>query len=179
MSTLVSDMIKFPEDGSFSHQDEEDHEEHEEDHDDEHGDEHEAELEYFDRDISTTSYALTLSRDITESLEVSLGLSSVERAPSAVELLMNGPHLATGRFEVGNFNLKSERADNIDLSFNYSNDGLYAALTFFQNNVDNYIYLMDELKRITQIMGMTTIMMVSPLPIIFSRMPNLRVMNLK
>ena len=44
MSTLVSDMIKFPE-GSVSHQDEEDHEEHEEDHADEHGDEHEAELE--------------------------------------------------------------------------------------------------------------------------------------
>ena len=115
------------------------HDEHEEDHD-----EHEAELEYFDRDINTTSYALTLSRDINESLEVSLGLSSVERAPSAVELLMNGPHLATGRFEVGDFNMKSERANNIDLSFKYSNDGFYGGLTFFQNDVDNYIYLMNE-----------------------------------
>tara|TARA_B110000046_G_scaffold182287_1_gene215997 strand:- start:3398 stop:5563 length:2166 start_codon:yes stop_codon:yes gene_type:complete len=130
--------------GSFSHQDEEDHEEHEEDHADEHGDEHEAELKYFDRDISTTSYALTLSRDITDTLEINFGLSSVERAPSAVELLINGPHLATGRFEVGNFNLNSEKSNNFDLSFNFSNDGLYAALTFFQNNVDNYIYLMDE-----------------------------------
>ena len=49
-------------------------------------------IEYFDRDLNNTSYALTLSRDITDSLEVSLGLASVERAPSAVELLMNGPH---------------------------------------------------------------------------------------
>ena len=102
------------------------------------------EPEYFDRDIDTTGYALTLSRDINDSVEVSLGLSSVERAPSAVELLMNGPHLATGRFEVGNFNLKSEQSNNIDLTFNYSNDGLYADLTFFQNDVNNYIYLMDE-----------------------------------
>ena len=126
--------------GSVSHDEhEEDHDEHEEDHD-----EHEAELEYFDRDIDTTSYALTLSRDINESLEVSLGFSSVERAPSAVELLMNGPHLATARFEVGNFNLKSERANNVDLSFKYSNDGFYGGLTFFQNDVNNYIYLMDE-----------------------------------
>jgi iron complex outermembrane receptor protein len=100
--------------------------------------------EYFDRDIDTTGYALTLSRDINDSVEVSLGLSSVERAPSAVELLMNGPHLATGRFEVGNFNLMSEQSNNIDLTFNYSNDGLYAGLTFFQNDVNNYIYLMDE-----------------------------------
>jgi iron complex outermembrane receptor protein len=102
------------------------------------------EPEYFDRDIDTTGYALTLNRDINDSVEVSLGLSSVERAPSAVELLLNGPHLATGRFEVGNFNLKSEQSNNIDLTFNYSNDGLYAGLTFFQNDVNNYIYLMDE-----------------------------------
>jgi iron complex outermembrane receptor protein len=102
------------------------------------------EPEYFDRDIDTTGYALTLNRDINDSVEVSLGLSSVERAPSAVELLLNGPHLATGRFEVGNFNLMSEQSNNIDLTFNYSNDGLYAGLTFFQNDVNNYIYLMDE-----------------------------------
>ncbi len=124
--------------GSISH-----HEEHEEP-EEELEEDHEEELEFFDRDINTTSYSLTLSRDITEFLEVGLGLSSVERAPSAVELLMNGPHLATGRFEAGNFNLKSERADNIDLSFSYSNNGLYAGLTFFHNDVNNYIYLMDE-----------------------------------
>jgi len=124
--------------GSISH-----HEEHEEP-EEELEEDHEEELEFFDRDINTTSYSLTLSRDVTEFLEVGLGLSSVERAPSAVELLMNGPHLATGRFEAGNFNLKSERADNIDLSFSYSNNGLYAGLTFFHNDVNNYIYLMDE-----------------------------------
>ena len=57
---------------------------------------------------------------------------------------MNGPHLATGRVEVGNFNLASEKSNNIDLTFDYENDGFFATLTFFQNNVDNYIYLMDE-----------------------------------
>ena len=107
-------------------------------------DEHEAELEYFERDINTTSYALTLSRDINESLAVNLGFSSVERAPSAVELLMNGPHLATGRNEVGNFNLTPEVSNNIDLSFNYQNDGFFANLNLFQNDMDNYIYLLDE-----------------------------------
>ena len=55
--------------GSVSHA--EDHEElHEEDHAGEHGDEHETELEFFDRDINSTSYALALSRDINESLEI-------------------------------------------------------------------------------------------------------------
>ena len=57
---------------------------------------------------------------------------------------MNGPHLATARFEVGNINLKSEKSNNIDLSFNYQNDGFFTELTYFQNDVDNYIYLLDE-----------------------------------
>jgi iron complex outermembrane receptor protein len=129
--------------GSISHDKEHD-EEHEEGHDEDHADEHEVELEDFARDINNTSYALTLSRDVNESLEISLGLSAVERAPSAVELLINAPHLATGRVEVGDSNLSSEKSNNIDLSFNYQNDGFFAALTFFQNDVDNYIYLLDE-----------------------------------
>ena len=124
--------------GSVSHEDEHD-EGHEED-----AAEHEEELEYFYRDINNTSYALSLSRDINDSLEVNLGLASVERAPSAVELLMNGPHLATGRLEVGNDSLDSEKSNNIDLTFNYNHNGFFAALTFFQNDIDNFIYLLDE-----------------------------------
>ena len=92
---------------------------------------------------------------------------------------MNGPHLATGRVEVGNFNLQSEQSNNIDLTFNYSNDGFYAGLTFFQNNVDNYIYLMDETEDEHEIMTRNDIMVVLSLPIIFSKTPNLTVMNLK
>ena len=77
-------------------------------------------------------------------VSVNLGLSYLERAPSAVELFMNGPHLATGRYEVGNTNLKAEESNNMDLTFSYENDGLFGSLTFFRNNIDNYIYLLDE-----------------------------------
>ena len=87
---------------------------------------------------------LSLGRDINEFLDINFGLARVARAPSAVELFMNGPHLSTSRFEVGNTNLKSEISNNIDLTFNYENDGFFGALTFFKNNVDNYIYLLDE-----------------------------------
>jgi len=105
---------------------------------------HKEEVEFFDKDINNTSFALSLDRDINDALNISLGLASVERAPTAVELLINGPHLATGREEIGNINLESEQSNNIDLTFNYERDGFYATLTFFQNDVDNYIYLFDE-----------------------------------
>ncbi len=128
--------------GSVTHQDE--HDDHDEEHGDDDHDEEHAEIDYFDHDITNTSYALTLSREVTDSLNASLGLSSVERAPSASELFMNGPHLATARFEVGNPTLDSERSQNIELNFDYRISGFYAGLTFFRNNVDNYIYLLDE-----------------------------------
>ena len=122
--------------GSLSH---EDHDE--EGHEDE---EHEEEIEYFDRDINNTSLAFSLGTDISDNLNLNFGYARVERAPSAVELFMNGPHLATGRFEVGNTNLDSETSNNIDLAFEYQNEGFFGEFTYFKNDIENYIYLRDE-----------------------------------
>ena len=44
------------------------------------------ELESFEKDINSTSFALSLSTDISDQLKINVGLSSVERAPTAVEL---------------------------------------------------------------------------------------------
>ena len=68
----------------------------------------------------------------------------VERAPAPVELFMNGAHLVTGRFEVGNTNLESETANNIDLNVYYQNNNFSLRGNIFRNNIDNYIYLQDE-----------------------------------
>ena len=57
---------------------------------------------------------------------------------------MNGAHLVTGRFEVGNTNLKSETANNIDLNVFYRNNNFSFRANIFTNEVDNYIYLKDE-----------------------------------
>ena len=84
--------------------------------------------------------------DITEMAQLSLGFSSVERAPSVVELFMNGPHLSTSRYEVGNTSLNSERANNVDVSIDYQNNGYEAKLTYYANHIDNYIYLLDDLE---------------------------------
>ena len=108
---------------------------------------HEDEIEdaeYFDRNIDNTSFAMSLGFDLDDHVSLNLSSAIVERAPSAVELFMNGPHLASGRFEVGNINLKSERSNNVDLTLNYDNNGFFGVFTVFKNDVDNYIYLLDE-----------------------------------
>jgi len=121
---------------------------HEEDDDD--GDhpheEHEEEVDKFKKEFNTDSLALTLNRDLNDYLELSMDLASFERAPSAVELYMNGPHLATGRYEEGDTELKIERSRNIDLTLAYQQNAFFGSMTIFQNNIDNYIYLADTNK---------------------------------
>ena len=117
------------------------HEEEEEPHDEE--EEHEEETENYSFSSNNVSFAIDLCRPINDNWDLNFGYSSVERAPSVVELFMNGPHLATGRFETGNVNLATETSNNIDIALSYESDNFYATATIFRNDVDNYVYLMD------------------------------------
>ena len=94
-------------------------------------------------DISETdvSAALTMGWDLDNNLGLALGISSVARAPSELELFMNGAHLAAARNESGDPTLESERSNNIDFSLDYENDGYFVNASLYTNAVDNYIYL--------------------------------------
>ena len=107
--------------------------------DEDHGD-----IDYYSIDDSTSSFAVSVGKDLSDTLSVNMGFASVERLPSVIELFMNGPHMATGRLETGNPNLMSETSDNFDITLNYENDGFYAYASFYVTDVDNYITLMDE-----------------------------------
>ena len=107
--------------------------------DEDHGD-----VDNFTIDDDVSSFAVSIGRDLSDTLELNLGFSSVERLPSVVELFMNGPHMATGRFEVGDPTLSSETSNNFDISLNFDNGEYFAYASFFVNDVDNYIALIDE-----------------------------------
>ena len=113
-------------------------------HDEDHADDGEEEIEFYNLDTNTLSAALNFDQKFSDNLSVNLGLSSFERAPDVVELFMNGPHLATGRFEMGDPDLNNEVSKNINLTFNYQMDNMYATFAYFQNSVADYIYLRDE-----------------------------------
>ena len=107
--------------------------------DEDHGD-----IDYYNIDDTANSFAVSIGRDLSDSLSLSLGFASVERLPSVIELFMNGPHMATGRFEVGDPTLSSETSENFDITLNYEKDGFYAYASFYVTDVDNYIALIDE-----------------------------------
>ena len=98
----------------------------------------------YDKDLDLTSYVMGLCYELNAMTDFNLSIGSVERAPSSVEMFMNGKHAAINRFEKGNPNLQSEEAQNIDLSLNFDNDGVYGSVNFYQNDIDNYIYLKDS-----------------------------------
>ena len=91
---------------------------HDEDHE-------EMETSFFDKSFSNSSLAFNFSKSLNDFIDLDIGFASVERAPSAVELFMNGSHLATGRFEVGNANLISEKSNNIDFTLNFNYDNFF------------------------------------------------------
>ena len=107
--------------------------------DEDHGD-----VDSFTINDDVSSFAVSIGRDLSDTLELNLGFSSVERLPSVVELFMNGPHLATARFEIGDPSLSAETSNNFDISLNFDNGEYFAYASFFVNDVDNYIALIDE-----------------------------------
>ena len=107
--------------------------------DEDHGD-----IDNYNIDDTTNSFAVNIGRNLNDNLDISLGYASVERLPSVVELFMNGPHLATGRFEVGDPTLSSETSNNFDITLNYEKDDFYAYASFYITDVENYIALIDE-----------------------------------
>ena len=98
----------------------------------------------YDKDFDSTSYVLGFGFDLSSTTDLSLSIGSVERAPSSVEMFMNGEHAAVQRNEKGNPNMQAEEAQNIDLGLSFDNDVYYGSINFYQNDVDNYIYRKDR-----------------------------------
>jgi len=94
----------------------------------------------FERSFGSFSGALGLTYDIFEGAKLGLSASRAMRAPSAEELLSNGPHIATQSFELGNPDLKSESNWGAEASFKLETGAFNLSLTGYANWFDNFIY---------------------------------------
>jgi iron complex outermembrane receptor protein len=97
-------------------------------------------IEALDRSFSNINYSAALFYKINNSL-LRLSFSSGFRAPNTSELLSMGKHEGTNRFEIGDKNLISENAHQIDLSYVYTNEHIEITVNPYSNLVQNYIYL--------------------------------------
>ena len=74
--------------------------------------------------------------------EIALGFNvgRSERAPQAEELFANGPHLATGTFELGATGLDKEVANNFDLSLAKESGKFQWNVNLFANYLEDFIF---------------------------------------
>ncbi len=77
----------------------------------------------------------------TKDYSMGLSLSRSQRVPTEEELFANGPHLATGNFEIGNPGLREETSNNIDLSFKNETGRITWTLNLFLNYIEDFIFL--------------------------------------
>ncbi|WP_223789441.1 TonB-dependent receptor [Marinicella meishanensis] len=99
---------------------------------------------------SALSVSLGATFDLNERWTLPVNLTSAQRLPTAEELFSNQsgadelvPHLATSTIEIGNPDLTHETSNNLDLGLRYRHDGLSFNLSFFYNQLDDYIFLRD------------------------------------
>lgn len=103
-------------------------------------------LEVFDatnneQTFANTSLAAGVTYRIAPAWAVAANVSQGYRAPSLYELYAGGSHSGVNAVQIGDPNLKAERALNVDLSLRYQTQPSQWQVTVYQKHIDNYIYL--------------------------------------
>ena len=93
----------------------------------------------FSRTFNNVSAAFGLGYHIGD-LKIGANISRTGRAPAVEELFSNGPHIATQAYEMGDPDLKSERAWNGELYARYETPATAFSATLYTNRFDNFIY---------------------------------------
>ena len=76
-----------------------------------------------------------------ENWSLGTNLTHTERAPSQNELFANGPHLATGQFEIGNTTLSVERSNGVDAQIRWKAGKNSLSVGGFYTRFNNFISL--------------------------------------
>jgi iron complex outermembrane receptor protein len=76
---------------------------------------------------------------LTQSTALAVNLSSTQRAPTFTELYANGPHAATGSYEVGDANFDRERSRSLDIALRLRSGAHSGSIGVFHTRFRNFI----------------------------------------
>ena len=97
-------------------------------------------------EITNDMYSISsgLAWDVNETTEVGITIGRSQRGPTAAELFSNGPHVATGTFEIGVSTLDIETTNSLDLILNKTYENLELNLTLFTNYAEDFVFLQGQ-----------------------------------
>lgn len=98
------------------------------------------------RSFDVFSGSLGSTYRLNSNWSVAANLASGFRAPTVFELYAGGEHGGVQAYQIGNPDLKAETSLNTDLSLRWQTPKTQMVATVYQNWIDNYIYLANELE---------------------------------
>lgn len=93
------------------------------------------------RSFSGNSGALGAVYSFTPGLALAVNGAHTERAPTYYELFANGPHAATGVYELGNAAFGKEKSRALDVALRMKSGKHSGSVSVFHNSFDNFIAL--------------------------------------
>ena len=97
-------------------------------------------FEALNKSFNSINASLGYKVSINEPTTLRLNLASGFRAPNLSELLSNGVHEGTNRYEIGDSTLKTEQNVQADLNLDYKMSHFDFFVNGFYNHINNYIY---------------------------------------
>jgi iron complex outermembrane receptor protein len=94
------------------------------------------------REFSPASASVGAVWNLSRTWQLTGNWSRTQRAPKDYELFADGPHVATGAFELGNPALGLERSTSVDAALQWSEGPNRAKVGVFQNRFSDYIALL-------------------------------------
>jgi len=94
-----------------------------------------------ERSFSPRSGALGAVFQVTKTVVLASNLAYSERAPTYQELFANGPHAATGAYEVGDATFGKEKSKALDVALRVKSGPNSASIGAFVNRFDRYLAL--------------------------------------
>jgi|CXWL01.1.fsa_nt_gi iron complex outermembrane receptor protein len=91
------------------------------------------------RNFSTGSGAFGLLYSLNKDLALAANLSTTQRAPTYYELYANGPHVATGVFEVGDSSVSKEHSRSIDVGLRWRTGAHSASVSVYRTQFKNFL----------------------------------------
>lgn len=91
------------------------------------------------QDFTPKSFSAGALYHLNDTWSVAGNLSRSERAPTYYELFSNGPHAATGQYELGDHTLAVEKSSGLDLQLRWHKERSSFTISGFYTRFDNYI----------------------------------------
>lgn len=96
--------------------------------------------DYLERDFTGFSGAVGMNVALWQGGAFIVNYSNSYRAPALEELYNNGPHIGTVTFEIGNQNLRNERANGIDFSLRHQSDRFRITGDVYYYRINDFVF---------------------------------------